>query len=128
MAKILTVIDNCSSKNYYCHDEHIDEIMNAPITETELRCALRRAKCGKVSGGDGIAVEFYKNNNAIVILALFNYIFQNGVYPDIWSHDIVNPIFKAGKMCSPENYRKITLLSSLGKLFDTIRNNRICFC
>ena len=67
-------------------------------------------------------VESYKNSNAIVsrtILALFNYIFQNGVYPDMWSHGIVNPIFKAGKMCSPENYRKITLLSSLGKLFST---------
>ena len=125
MAKISTFIDNCSSENDFCHNEYIDEIMNAPITETELACALRRAKCGKASGADGIPVEFYKNSNAIVsrtILALFNYIFQNGVYPDIWSHGIVNPIFKAGKMCSPENFRKITLLSSLGKcstLFST---------
>ena len=96
--------------------------MNAPITETELACALRRAKCGKAGGADSIPVESYKNSNAIVsrtILALFNYIFQNGVYPDMWSHGIVNPIFKAGKMCSPENYRKITLLSSLG---ETVRH------
>ena len=82
--------------------------MNAPITETELAYSLRRVKCGKVSGADGVPVEFDKKSNVIVsrmIPALFNSIFQNGVYPDIWSHGIVNLIFKAGKMCSPENYR-----------------------
>ena len=31
-------------------------------------------------------------------------------------------------MRCPENYRKITLLSSLGKLFDSVLNNRLCFC
>ena len=31
-------------------------------------------------------------------------------------------------MSIPENYRKITLLSSRGKLFDSILNNRLCFC
>ena len=41
---------------------------------------------------------------------------------------IINPIFKTGKMTMPENYRKITPLSSLGKLFDSILNMRLCFC
>ena len=74
MAKISTFIDNCSSENDFCHNEYIDEIMNVPIIETELACALRRAKCGKASSADGIPVEFYKNSNEIMsrtILALF---------------------------------------------------------
>ena len=31
-------------------------------------------------------------------------------------------------MRCPENYRKITLLSSLCKFFDSVLNNRLCFC
>ena len=62
------------------------------------------------------------------IIAIFNYVFHNGVYPQLWSEGIINPIFKMGKMSQPDNYRKITLLSSLGKLFDSVLNNRLCFC
>ena len=62
------------------------------------------------------------------LLDLFNYVYHNGAYPQIWSEGIINPIFKTGKMTMPENYRKITLLSSIGKLFDSILNNRLCFC
>ena len=38
---------------------------------------------------------------------------------------LINPIDKSGEMRCPENYRKITLLSSLGTLFDSILNNRL---
>ena len=31
-------------------------------------------------------------------------------------------------MRCPENYRKITLLSSLGKIFESVLNNLLCFC
>ena len=40
---------------------------------------------------------------------------------------IINPIYKMGKQSEPGNYRKITLLASLGKLFDAVMNNRLCF-
>ena len=62
------------------------------------------------------------------IIAIFNYVFHNGVYPQIWSEGIINPIFKMGKISLPDNYRKITLLSSLGKLFDSVLSNCLCFC
>ena len=107
------------------------EIMDSPIMADELTLALRKAKTGKACGSDAIPVEFYKYGGDMLheaILALFNYIFHNGAYPEIWSEGIINPIFKAGNMSIPENYRKITLLSSLGKLFDSILNNRLCFC
>lgn len=49
---------------------------------------------------------------------LFNIIFDNGFIPDEWRVGIVKPIYKnKGDPTHPENYRPITLLSCLGKLF-----------
>ena len=106
-------------------------MMNAPISETELSVVLCKAKCGKAGGVDGIPIEFYKYSSDTLtkaILVLFNHVFVNGEYPDIWSQGVINPIYKAKEMNNPENYRKITLLCSLGKLFDFILKNRLCFC
>ena len=131
MNKISSFIDKCSSENVLCHNQYIDDIMNAPISEDELSYVLRKAKNGKAGGADAIPTEFYKYstpNLSKAILALFNYVFENGDYPEIWSHGIIRPIYKAGEMRCPENYRKITLLSSLGKIFDSVLNNRLCFC
>ena len=40
---------------------------------------------------------------------------------------MVCAVCKSGEMRCPENYRKITLLSSVGKLFDYVLNNSLCF-
>ena len=131
MDKITSFIDECSPDNTFCHDKLVDEMMNAPISETELSFVLCKAKCGKAGGVDGIPTEFYKYSSDTLtkaILVLFNYVFVNGEYPEIWSQGVINPIYKAKEMNNPENYRKITLLCSLGKLFDSILNNRLRFC
>ena len=101
------------------------------MTLPELKQAIGCAKNGKSGGIDGIPIEFIKYGTGTLhnaILALFNYIFDHGQYPDVWSRGIVNPVYKTGSMCSPENYRKITLISALGKIFDSILNNRMRFC
>ena len=77
-----------------------------------------------------IPVEFYKHGGETIqnsILAVFNFVHQSGDYPQAWAEGIINPVYKAGKTSEPENYRKITLLTSLGKLFDLVLNNRLCF-
>ena len=61
------------------------------------------------------------------ILALFNFVHRSGDFPQAWAEGIINPVYKAGKTSEPKNYRKITLLSSLGKLFESVLNNRFCF-
>ena len=131
MEKLEEVINSRGIDIHYNTNEIQHEIMNSPITQTELSHAIRKSKVGKACGSDAIPVEFYKHGEEMLhkaILALSNYVFHNGAYPQIWSEGIVNPIFKTGKMTMPDNYRKITPLSSLGKLFDSILNNRLCFC
>ena len=57
--------------------------------------------------------------------ALFNKLFQIGYFPEKWSEGYIVPIFKKGDVNEVANYRGITLLSTLGKLFTTILNNRL---
>ena len=57
---------------------------------------------------------------------LFNCVLDTGFIPTTWLEKVVIPIFKnKGDPKSPSNYRPITILSRLGKLFTAILNNRL---
>ena len=56
----------------------------------------------------------------------FNNILISGRYPTLWSHGLIIPIFKKDDPSNPENYRGITLLSPMRKIFTSIMNNRLC--
>ena len=50
---------------------------------------------------------------------------QSGEYPTAWCQGIINPLHKKkGGTLNPDNYRKITVLPALGKLFESILNSR----
>ena len=57
---------------------------------------------------------------------LFNLVLESGVIPENWSIGYILPIYKnKGDRGNPNNYRGITLLSCVGKLFTTILNNHL---
>ena len=59
------------------------------------------------------------------LVNLFNRILDTGKYPALWSFGLIVPIHKNDDRSKVENYRGITLLSALGKLFTSILNNRL---
>ena len=60
-----------------------------------------------------------------VLLKLFNLILDSdNVLPD-WLISYIVPIHKDGSKSDPSNYRGISLLSCLGKLFWSILHNRL---
>ena len=59
------------------------------------------------------------------IMRLFNIIFKSGIDSDDWCMGYITPIYKSGDPKDPGNYRGITLLSCLGKLFTSVINNRL---
>ena len=48
-----------------------------------------------------------------------------GYFPERWAEGHIIPIFKKGNRNEASNYRGITLLSIIGKLFTRILNNRL---
>jgi hypothetical protein len=61
----------------------------------------------------------------MMIQKLFNIIICSGDYPKIWGSGNITSLFKGGDPDNTNNYRGITITSSLGKLFNRILNNRL---
>jgi hypothetical protein len=90
---------------------------------------IKKLKCNKASGEDYITNEYIKATTTQFINIyekLFNVIFDTGIIPDIWLIGSIKPIFKnKGNKYDPNNFRPITILSCLGKLFTSILNDRL---
>ena len=57
---------------------------------------------------------------------MLSIIFQSGVIPDSWLYGNMKPLYK-NKGCKndPQNFRPITVLSCLGKVFTSILSERL---
>ena len=56
---------------------------------------------------------------------LFNKIFDLEYFPESWSEGYIVPLHKKESLGDVSNFRGIKLLSTLGKLFTRILNNRL---
>ena len=102
--------------------------LNDPISIDEVYMILNHAKTGKAVGFDGIPVEVLKNVNCAKWLhTLFSLCFNNCFIPDLWKRGIICPILKSCNSDKriPNNYRGITLISSICKLFCGVLNQRL---
>ena len=116
--------------NHYGNDVASNNVntLDQPITVSEIVCAINALKTGKASGPDGLIGEFYKNSIAIIMPFLhpfFNYLFNNGLFPDEWSVAVIQPLHKKGDVNQPDNYRGISLLDICSKLYTFILNKRL---
>ena len=102
--------------------------LNTVITEEEIRKAIFQLKNGRSGGPDKLLNEFFiygVNELLPYLYNLFNRILDSGYFPDSWSEGYIVPLHKKGKLDDVNNFRGITLLSTLGKLFFRILNNRL---
>jgi exonuclease III len=98
------------------------------ISEEEVMKASQSLKHKKASGLDGISNEMIKYGIHVFIKPLtnlFNLILANSHYPQIWAQGYVSPIHKSGDPLNPDNYRGITINSCLGKVLNTVLNERL---
>lgn len=111
------------------YNEDLNEELNSIITIEEIEKAVKSLKNNKASGIDNILNEHIKYTFTYlkhIYHKLFNLVFDYGTVPESWTIGIIKPIYKnKGEKNNPENYRPITLLSCMGKLFTCVLNNRI---
>ena len=121
--------DDSDVREGLTENQMTNEIINKLFTIDEIRKHIVTLKKNKSPGMDCILNEFIKNcpeNLINVIVLLFNMVLESGIIPSDWTVGIIKVLYKnKGDINNVNNYRGITLLSCLGKLFTSVINARL---
>ena len=102
--------------------------LNHDISRQEVEKVVNKLKSGKSVGVEGIPYEALKNCLSVNLLqSLFNKVLQSGLVPQLWRCAVIKPIPKASMTdpMIPTQYRGISLLSTIYKVYSGIVNNRL---
>nr|ADI61818.1 endonuclease-reverse transcriptase [Bombyx mori] len=126
--------ESCTTRSVQnCHDcrapltrHFTDELPDVSVDE--IRLALRQLKNGKAPGDDGITTELLKAGGTPLLVELqklFSHVIHRGRTPKAWNNSIVILFFKKGDKTLLKNYRPISLLNHIYKLFSRVITNRL---
>ncbi|CAH2092926.1 unnamed protein product [Euphydryas editha] len=118
---------NNNKQEAYNIYENVENNMNY-IDELEIIHAVNKLKLEKSPGPDFITNEAIKYGCEILaspLSALFNLILKTANTPTQWSESIIILLYKKGNPNDISNYRPISLLPTIYKLFSSIINRRI---
>ena len=122
------------------NDEDHDHVLNQPFTIDEVAFAVKSTNNHKSSGPDNIPseafsipIKFCDDLNSSHMLQclhnIFNTCFSMESTPSEWSHSYIMPLFKQGDKRDPLNWRPISLINSIAKIYSCLIYNRLnTFC
>ena len=96
---------------------------DANFTLPEVVAAVARAPRGKACGPDLTRNEMFKAGGRVLaglLLKLFSFVNESEQVPSEWMKANVANLHKDGDACDPSNYRGISLISCLGKIYLSI--------
>jgi len=116
---IQLLLENYSGKEF--NSNELNDLINVELVD---KC-IRQLKLGKACGPDELSAEHLVNAHPMLVMhlcALFRALLSTGCVPDGFSEGIIIPLLKdkTGNINSLDNYRGITLIPVIAKLFELI--------
>ena len=99
-----------------------------PQYPKEIYKLINKLKNKKSSGFDDFSPKFLKLCAPYIstpLANIFNASISKGIYPDLLKTARVTPIYKKGAKSDPGNYRPISVLSQVNKVFEKILHKRL---
>ena len=105
------------------------KLHNISVTPKMVRKVVMNLDLSKASGPDCVPVVVLKNCEpelSYILAELFNKCLKESCFLDCWKVSSVVPVFNnVGERSTAKNYRPVSLLSVVNKVFEKLVNNRI---
>lgn len=108
-----------------------EEMSGPPITKEEIEKAILSMKNNKAPGPDDIHAEIIKlmketdSQLMNILTPLFNNIYDSGKFPHEWTNSVFVTIPKNPRARTCDQYRLISLINTVTKIFTKVIHNRI---
>ena len=101
-------------------------IPEGPTNLDELLSVIKKMSNNKATGVDNISTEFLKIPGVLnLLLPYINHALESGQSWEAWRRNIIIPLPKKGDLSQCSNYRGISLMSIVGKLYNKLLQTRI---
>ena len=121
--------------SYFCEQSNVDDshaslpplqppitlLENISINDSDVADVLKLLDVNKASGPDLLSPRLLKEGADILsepLAKIFNLSLNSSYFPTVWKQANVVPVFKKGDKTNISNYRPISLLSCVGKVFE----------
>ena len=97
--------------------------LSITFSQEKILNIIRALDSNKSSGWDGVSPRMIKICDSSIVnplLIIFETCIREGIFPDMWKMSNVCPIHKKESKNLKENYRPISLLPILGKMFEKV--------
>ena len=110
-------------------DEFVNlDLCNIYIEKEEVEKLLKEVNASKAGGPDEIPGRILKECSmslAPSLTMIFNLSLQTGKFPNCWKFANVVPVFKKGEREEVTNYRPVSLLGIISKIFEKCIHHRV---
>ena len=103
----------------------LDSVTISPTIVYNKLCKLKPDKSPGPEGWPVLALKETAQELSLPLSILFNKSLQSSSVPDTWKQAFVTPIHKKGDRSKAENYRPISLTSTVGKIMESIIRDQV---
>ena len=119
-----------SNKHFsdFLSQQNPNSVFLSPVTPDEVSKIIQSMSPSKSSGPNSVPIKILKmiyTDISVPIAKLVNLSFQSGIFPSTLKISKIIPCFKKGSPLDPSNYRPISLLSNIDKIFEKLIYCRI---
>ena len=115
------IVDSTTPYSYFLKNPNPKSLFLTPSTATEIGEIIVSLKNNKATGPGSIPTNILKLLSPTLsplISKIINISFSTGIFPDCLKFANIVPVHKKGLKVLVENYRPISLLSNIGKIFE----------